>query len=45
MSSKKVMGMHPVMGRGVLVFVAGMALSGVAFLAENLIIKVGQGKG
>ena len=44
MSKEKVMGMHPVVGKGVLVFVAGMALSAVSFVVENLIIKVAQGK-
>jgi hypothetical protein len=44
MSSEKVMGMQPVMGRGVLVFAAGMALAGVSFVIEQLIIKTAQGK-
>ncbi len=39
MSSDKVLGMHPVIGRGVLVFAAGMALSAVSFVVENYIIK------
>lgn len=44
MSSKKVAGMPPVIGRGVLVFFAGMALSGLSFVIENFIIKTAQGK-
>ena len=44
MSNDKVMGMHPVIGRGVLVFAAGMALSAVSFFAEQFIIKAAQGR-
>ncbi len=44
MSSEKVMGMQPVMGRGVLVFAAGMALSAVSFVVEQLIIKTAQAR-
>ena len=43
-SNDKVLGMHPVIGRGVLVFAAGMALSAASFVVEQFIIKTAQGR-
>ncbi len=44
MSQEKILGVPPAIGRGVIVFVAGMALSAVSFMVEELIIKTAQGR-
>ena len=43
--SGKASGMHPYMGRGILVFFSGMALAGISFVVEQMIIKAAQGRG
>ncbi len=35
----------PAMGRGVLVFLSGMALAGLSFVVEEWIVKTAQGRG
>ena len=42
-SSDKILGMHPTIGRGVFVFVAGMALAAVSFVVEQAVIKAVRG--
>ena len=42
MSNDKVLGMHPVIGRGVFVFAAGMALAAVSFVVEQAVIKAAR---
>lgn len=46
MSSEKEAGLDPnSVGRGALVFVAGMALAAVSFVAEQLVIKAVKNRG
>ena len=44
-STGRILGMPPVIGRGVFVFAAGMALAAVSFFVEQAVIKVAQNNG
>ncbi len=44
-SNGRILGMPPVIGRGVFVFAAGMALAAVSFVVEQAVIKVAQNNG
>ena len=44
-SNDKILGMPPIIGRGVFVFAAGMALAAVSFFVEQAVIKVAQNNG
>ena len=41
-SNSKVLGMPPVIGRGIFVFAAGMALAAVSFVVEQAVVKIVQ---
>ncbi len=43
MSDNRILGVPPVIGRGVFVFAAGMALAAVSFVVEQAVIKAARG--
>ena len=43
--SPKVFGKHPRVGRGVLVFAAGMAVSGISLLVQAAILRIAKSRG